>query len=427
MQRFFLAALFLGVISCGPRVFLKKELAATERDLHEHVGFMLYDPLKRKPVFEYNSAQYSTPASNTKIFTLYTGLHLLGDSLVSLKYLINGDSLIFWGAGDPSFLYKSVFQNDRAYAFLKNAKHQLYFSPTNFVTDHFGPGWAWDDYPYSYSAERSPFPIYGNCLTAELSADSLKIVPPYFSKQVKTSSESKPKPDLVREISSNQLTYFKSDSAKDDSWEIPFHTSTEVLVDLLSDTLKRKVGIVNRPITPAVQTIRSVPVDSVYRVMMQASDNFIAEQILLASAAMISDTLNPEIAIRFMKKNHLADLADEVEWVDGSGLSRFNLFTPRNIVGLWEKIYHEVPRERLFKILPAGGRSGTLKNAYKADEPYIFGKTGSLNNNITLSGFLITGKGKTLLFSFMNANYITSPSTVRKKMEKVLRTIRDRY
>lgn len=427
MRRFFLLALFPALISCGPRAFLKKEMIAAERDLQEHAGFMLYDPVKKKTIFEFNSTQYFTPASNTKVVTLYTGLHLLGDSLISLKYMVNADSLIFWGTGDPSFLYKNVFQNDRTFSFLKNAKQQLYFSPNNFYSEHFGPAWAWDDYPYSYSAERSPFPIYGNCLSAHLHAGDLKVHPGYFNSQVNVMQEKKSEPDLIRDVGSNRFKFFASDSVQEADWEIPFRTSPEVFADLLSDTLRRKVTVVKRPLPPAAQTIKSVPVDSLYRIMMQESDNFVAEQILLAGASMISDTLSAEIAIRFMKKKHLADLPDEIEWVDGSGLSRFNLFTPRTIVKLWEKIYQEVPRERLFRILPAGGRSGTLKNSYKAAEPYVFGKTGSLSNNSTLSGFLLTRKGKTLLFSFMNANYITSASKVRQKMEKILRTLHERY
>ena len=142
---------------------------------------------------------------------------------------------------------------------------------------------------------------------------------------------------------------------------------------------------------------------------------------------MISDTLKPEIAIRHMEKNFLADLPDRLVWVDGSGLSRFNLFTPRSIVKLWDKIDQQIPRERLFKLLAVGGRSGTLKNSYKADQPYIYGKTGTLSNNHSLSGYILTKKGKALIFSCMSANYVQPTSEVRKNMEQILTIIRDKY
>jgi D-alanyl-D-alanine carboxypeptidase/D-alanyl-D-alanine-endopeptidase (penicillin-binding protein 4) len=161
--------------------------------------------------------------------------------------------------------------------------------------------------------------------------------------------------------------------------------------------------------------------------MMQESDNFVAEQLLLMCAGVVSDTLKPEAAIRYAMKNFLFDLPDPPVWVDGSGLSRYNLCTPRSVARLWEKIYSKIPQERLFKLLAVGGKSGTLKNWYKADPPYVFGKTGYLSNNQTLSGFLLTKKGKVLIFSFMNANFIASSKEIRMAMQGFLVSIRNKY
>jgi D-alanyl-D-alanine carboxypeptidase/D-alanyl-D-alanine-endopeptidase (penicillin-binding protein 4) len=167
--------------------------------------------------------------------------------------------------------------------------------------------------------------------------------------------------------------------------------------------------------------------DSLYREMMQESDNFIAEQLLLLCANAVSDTLRPEIAIDYAKKKFLFDLPDAPIWVDGSGLSRYNLFTPRSIVRLWDKIYTLVPRDRLFQLVAVGGANGTLRNYYKAEKPFIFGKTGSLSNNHTLSGYLVTKRGRTLIFSWMNSNFTTSSADVRVRMETVLKKIYEKY
>lgn len=419
---------FLLLLACSPAAYLKKKIASAEKNLQDHMGFILYDPTTQKTLFEHKASQYFTPASNTKIFTFYTGLQLLGDSVPAIKYKVNGDSLFFWGLGDPSFLYKNVFQNTRVTSFLGESNHQLFFSGSNFQTDRFGVGWAWDDYKYDYSSERSSFPVYGNVISVfENETSKLSVRPAYFSNLVVTAPTKKKETEVIRDVGSNQLTFFPGEELLKDTIDIPFQVDEDLIVELLADTLDKTVTKINKQLPKDASLFRSIPADSLYKAMMQESDNFIAEQILLMSAAILSDTLKPEIAIDYMMKNFLADLPDKPVWVDGSGLSRFNLFTPRSIVKLWEKISTQVPQERLFKLLAVGGKNGTLKDWYKAEEPYIYGKTGTLSNNHSLSGFIITKRGKTLIFSCMSANYVKPTSEVRKSMEVLLKFIRDRY
>ncbi len=427
-RRFFVFLLiaFLAA-ACNPQRLVLKTLRETETKFQDHTGFALYDPVKKKALIDFNSAQYFTPASNTKIFTFYTSLQLLGDSIPSLKYIQRNDSLIFWGMGDASFLFPNVFQNDKVFQFLKSRPEKLFISTANFQTEPLGPGWAWDDYPYDYSSERSPFPIYGNLIKIKKKPDqSLEVLPTYFSKYLTKSNKLHDDEEIIREINSNQLNYHAG-KEQSKQWDVPFHYSADLIGDLLSDTLKKSVGIISHATPPGTKTIRSLPVDSLYRVMMQNSDNFIAEQLLLQCGVILSDTLKPEIAIRHAIKNFLGDLPDKPQWVDGSGLSRFNLFTPRSIVALWAKIYKQVPRERLFKLLATGGKNGTIKNWYKAEVPYIYGKTGSLSNNHCLSGFLITKKGTTLIFSLMSNNFLVSGNELKKQMEKIFRMVYEKY
>lgn len=415
--------------ACSPasRTALRKKFNETEDRFHDHTGFMLYDPIRKKVLFEHNASRYFTPASNTKIFTLYAGLTILGDSLPALRYSVSGDSLIFKGTGDPSFLYSEVYDNSRTYNFLRQAPRKLFYTEGNWETTHFGPGWSWEDYDFPFSAVRSPFPVYGNTFEAVQLNDSLRIKPAYFSKYVINTYDTIDLSKLIRSPFSNKTVFHPGKLDKVRKWTKPFLSDATVIIALLSDTLARKVTLVQDGAPRSWTTLYSVPVDSVYKVMMQASDNFIAEQLLLSCSAMLTDTLSPEIAIDYMKKNFLADLPDEPIWMDGSGLSRYNLFTPRSVVALWDKLFQTIPRPRLFALLATGGVSGTLKNSYRGDSPYIYGKTGTLSNVHCLSGYIVTKKGRTLIFSFMNTNFTTPAREVRTDMEEIMKSIYDHY
>ena len=405
-------------ISGCKSAYIKKSLTHASDSLQHHTGFVLYDPIKKKSLVSINGDKYFTPASNTKIFTLYAGLKILGDSVPALRWISRNDSLIFWGTGDPSLLYSEVFQNGRVLMFLQSRPEKLFFSSVNFQDKVYGPGWSWDDYQDYYQSERSPFPVYGNVVQVKRNL----INPDYFQNQFEPKRNGQ-----WRDRNSNQ--YYGDVAGLSEKFErlIPFITSDSLTMKLLSDTLKRNVLQVYDSLPRNAATLYSIPVDSIYKPLMQQSDNFLAEQILLMCAQKISDTLKTDIAIRKVKKDFLNDLPDVFEWVDGSGLSRYNQFTPRTIVKVWEKIYELIPRERLFPMLVTNGKTGTLRTMLPNQPSFIYGKTGSLSNNYCLSGYLVTKRNHLLIFSSMNTGFISPTSAIRKNLSKTLQYIYDHY
>jgi D-alanyl-D-alanine carboxypeptidase/D-alanyl-D-alanine-endopeptidase (penicillin-binding protein 4) len=389
----------------------------------------LFDPEKGETLYEYNADKYFTPASNTKILTYYTSVRTLGDSIPALQYSKQGDLLVFWGTGDPSFLNPHLQQNERVLNFLKNRKEQVLFCPANFKDQRYGSGWMWSDFPYDYQAEKSPFPVYSNVAHFRQNSPGSEVeVLPRFLKNCLQYDSTLHAEDFVSRVEHDNQFIVNSLALKDKTieWHVPFRYSPEFLAQILTDTLRRPVHVLNADLMPPSDagTIYSLSADSLYRLMMQESDNFIAEQLLLLCAWQRTGVLNTEQAIDFSMKNLFADLPDELQWVDGSGLSRYNLVTPRSLVSILYKLYQAVPRERLFGVFPGGGISGTIKSDYRnGNSPYIFAKTGTLRNNHSLSGYLVTQKGKVLIFSFMHNNFTTRTSLVKKEMERVLRDI----
>lgn len=416
------------VCSCSPisKRSLTKQFKETEAKFQDHVGFAFYDLDLNKSVFEYNSDKYFTPASNTKIFTLYTGLKIIGDSIPALKYQVRSDSLIFEGTGDPSFLYDEVFQSRKTYDFLQQSDKNLYYSDANAYITRFGPGWSWEDYDFDFSVERNAFPIYGNRTKFQYKEGELKSGLKYFDKYV-TIGKSDSLSSMSRDWSTNTFRFYEGSERKEKKFSKPFVIDSLLIPALLEDTLQRQVVTINKSLSGVPQILYSVHADSLYKVMMVESDNFIAEQLLLVCSSILGDSINSEIPLRYMMNHYLNDLPDKPIIKDGSGLSRYNLVTPRTVVSLWKKLYAEVPQDRLFKILATGGKSGTLKNNYKEDEPYIFGKTGTLSNVHCLSGFLVTKRKRMVIFSYMNTNFTQPTRNVRSEMEVLLKKIHDNY
>jgi D-alanyl-D-alanine carboxypeptidase/D-alanyl-D-alanine-endopeptidase (penicillin-binding protein 4) len=394
-----------------------------------HAGFALYDPANKKMVYQQDADKYFIPASNTKLFTFYAGLKMLSDSIPSLRYLEKGDSLIFWGTGDPSNL-QSQLKNVKAYNFLKNSNKKLYFAAGRYTGSFYGKGWQWDDYNDYYQAEIDELPLMDNLVDYVAKNGSLHVTPKSFAKLTAPDSISKATTyGITRNFNVNSFSHPNVTLPNNFNQKVPFKVSVNTTLQILSDTLQKPVQTLKMPMPENAKTLYGIKTDSVLKEMMLPSDNFIAEQLLLVYSNKLGQELSTEKAIAYIQKEYLTDLPDKFIWADGSGLSRYDLVTPRAMVKLLDLIYKEVnDPKRLFNMLPAGGMSGTLKNAYpKTNQPFVFGKTGSLSNIHNQSGYVITKKNKTYLFSFLNNNFVIPTADVRKEMVRIMTYIHDNY
>lgn len=390
-----------------------------------HTGLVVYDPSRQKIVFDYHGHQHFIPASNTKLITYLSGLTLLGDSLPALSYHVNEDTLYFSGTGDPTLLYPN-FGYGKTRLFLQNFPGELRYSARPWLGGRLGPGWAWDDYPYYYSAERSSFPIYGNM--AFFYRDSIsklpRVHPPYFGQYTSVSTDPNA---LSRDEFSNHFQLVLPDDTTAVDEAVPFIYSDSLFVTLLSDTLHRPVTMGCAVPDSTWQTLYAVAVDSLYKHMLLSSDNFLAEQLLLMASAGLGDTLSPKNAIKSMMEGPLGALHNDLHWVDGSGLSRYNMVTPHAMITILQMIALRVEKDKLYMLLPSAGTSGTIQSSYLTLKGMMHAKTGSMTHVYNLSGFLETKSGKTLIFSFMNNNFNTSFSELKIKMEYILKTFSDNY
>jgi len=394
----------------GPRSFFNKH----------HSGFILQDMDEQIVLYEKNSHLNFIPASTTKLFTLFSAITILNDSTQTLRYVTSGDTIRIWGAGDPTWRYKK-FQDPGIQKLIQPYKYVVY-SDANVDVPALGYGWQWDDYYFDYSAERSPLPIYGNLLEVTKVGTRPIVFPAGFQDSVFVTNRSIR--ELERDFHSNKFFYNPTNFRGSERF-IPILTSPALFIKLASEVTGKNWIYRKDPLPKNHQVYRGSALFPILKDMMLESDNFLAEQLMLMVSDRLFQRLDAERAIEFVLKTYLFDLPDQPKWVDGSGLSRHNLFTPRAMTALFQKLYRMVPDQQLFELLPTGGVSGTIQNSYQASTPYIFAKTGTMSNNHSLVGLIKTKSGKMYSFAFMNSNYLYKASEVRREMEKVLLMVRD--
>jgi D-alanyl-D-alanine carboxypeptidase/D-alanyl-D-alanine-endopeptidase (penicillin-binding protein 4) len=397
--------------------FLDKQLIDAG-SYSEFTGVLMVDAEKADTLFSLNSRRYFTPASTTKLFTLYAALKVLPDRVPSLKYQMSGDTVHVLGTGDPSILHP-VLQDRTAIDFLQGPEYVVVHTGT-LEEPSWGPGWAWDDFDRAYQVERSSLPLYGNVVRLVRKSDGPQASPEIFSDSIFNK-----KSNYRRSPERNAFFY---DASFRDTTDIPFTIDPSLTKALWEEATGRMLILGETLPEGPWEVLPGMVSDSLYSEMMAVSDNFLAEQLMLMVSSTLSDSLSFNRARDYILKTHLRDMPSPPRWVDGSGLSRYNLISPESLVYLLLELYRDLPEERLFALMAKGGQKGTLEDWYQgADGPYLFGKTGTLSNNHNLCGYLKTKSGKTVVFSFMNNHYLKPTSLIKSRMQRILVWVREHY
>jgi serine-type D-Ala-D-Ala carboxypeptidase/endopeptidase (penicillin-binding protein 4) len=445
-KRFSLAGLFLLFTfefilytSCSVEKQLsksaKKNVLNSKALATAHVGISVFEPVTGKYWFDFQGDKYFVPASNTKIPTCYAAMKYLGDSLVAARYVVSGKTIFVRAAADPTFLHPD-FDNQPLLDLLKNTGEEIRINiPQSFTP--LGSGWAWNDYDQSYMAVRSGLPMYGNLvwlsekpiypknIARDTLLDSIKLLensrfwvkPKFFADKIFSGAG-------VEEQRAKDRNRFYVDKFTGTT-TIPF-IADSVDFALLSSVIGKPVGGGDFSGTSKGTVLYSQPTDSMLSLMMHRSDNFFAEQSLLMVSNEKLGVMSDEDIIDTLLKTDLKDLPQLPRWADGSGLSRYNLFTPQSLIAILNKIKNEFGMERIKSIFPTGGE-GTISSYYKAESGYLYAKTGTLSGVVALSGYLTTKKNKQLIFSVLVNNHRASATDVRRAVEKFIEGIRNKY
>jgi D-alanyl-D-alanine carboxypeptidase/D-alanyl-D-alanine-endopeptidase (penicillin-binding protein 4) len=401
-----------------------------------HVGISIFEPATNKYWYNYQGDHYFVPASNTKIPTCYAAMKYLEDSLTGILKAESDTAVFILPTGDPTLLHPD-FKTQPIVNFLQNTNKKIYTTDVTWKEEPLGSGWAWNDYNDDYMAERSPLPVYGNVIKWIMQSETdgpIVYSIPEVNWKVNFDT-GRARNFFVQRVLNENIYKINQGTESLKQQYVPFVTNgIGSALELLSDTIHKSINLASQKIfqktffggTVRINAMHSQPTDSLLKPMMHRSDNFFAEQSLLMVSNRLLGIMNDEKIIDTLLKTDFKDLPQKPRWADGSGLSRYNLFSPQDFVFIFNKMKNEFGMDRIRNILPTGNE-GTLNNYYKAETGHLFAKTGSLSGVIALSGFLYTKKNKLVIFSVLVNNHNSSATAVRRAVEKFIENIYGGY
>ena len=417
MRMMFTVFLFLMSISLLGQHFSKrkidrmlKKIPAFEQAL---IALSIEPLMTSKHKAFYQGENYMTPASNTKLLTFLAAIQSF-DSLPAL-YFNEKDSIMHLKATGYPLLFHPFYPDPELASFFKQ-KYTWNYHPSKSELDPYGHGWSWDDYAYYYAAETSPFPIYGNTIQVFVKSNKIHLIPKAFEQQLVLDTLVQ---NLHRDRSKNRFYLNPKKLNKTDTLYHPFVTSENLFTRLLQNSIQRPVKLIEQPLSPQKWNVLYSDQEAlIYKALLQDSDNGVAESLLNMISQTTFDEMNVKKTIDTLKLQWGHWLPDPIEWVDGSGVSRYNMITPRTLVAVLKKIYQEVGLETIKNYFPKSATSGSLKN-YPIQE--VYAKTGTLRHNHNLSGYWISNRGNIYVFSIMVNHFTVPTEEIRKGISSLIR------
>ena len=211
----------------------------------------------------------------------------------------------------------------------------------------------------------------------------------------------------------------------------PAAYATQVFSDKIGETVKLD-GIVVSGVTPNAAKELGIIQRTLYDALVnmnKPSDNMSAITIYKVIGANYSSppgTLSKgtDAVIDFLTTVGVP--RDDYEFVEGSGLSRYNSVTADLYVKLLKYMYED---EKTFDIfynsLPISGIDGTLKNRMIGTEAEknVHAKTGTINNVSTLTGYAVTRDNELVSFYIAMNNFSGNATFYRDKQDEICEAI----
>ena len=374
------------------------------------VSVSIFDLEQKKEVVSLQSDKKILPASTIKLVPFLGALQTFGFSLPALHYKKQDGRFYFWSTGYPLLGYPSR-ANDDVLTFLKKQKDSLFYLPRPMTSPALGSGWAWDDVSYAFSAKKSSFPFHGNLVQISSSpeSDRLRFSPPGFEQRIPYTQKQEYY-ELLVDYQIHQLSRTKADTLS-----LPFTPSDSLFVQLMQDAIttpiykgyKQEVSLDGYKTLTTTKTL-------LYKALLHDSDNLVAESLVLMLCGTSQWELNTQQGLLLLYQRNKT-LKPQFQQVDGSGLSRYNLASPRGLQETLGTIYEMIGSREIKTLFPQANSEGTLTPyAPQHNLKFVYAKSGNLRNNHVLAGYIFTDTKKPFSFVISVNNYTGDKKAIQE-------------
>ncbi|MDO8955141.1 MAG: D-alanyl-D-alanine carboxypeptidase/D-alanyl-D-alanine-endopeptidase [Gammaproteobacteria bacterium] len=415
-----------------------------------NTGVLIENANTGKVLYQKNSTQAYTPASNTKIFTASAALWYLGPDFHFITSLstkgpvkngsLNGNVYITF-SGDPTFTSGNLVDliSQLKASGIHHINGNVILDDKIFTGPQYPLGWPQDDLTYCYAAPATGIIINQNCMYFQLNRG--RIIHqggndyPVIN-QVKLVGRSALRTCVFApEFQANSTVVLKGCLPNQPVWNFQFavHTPEDYAIRMTKRLLKSQ-GITVTGSTEigstaygakVIATHQSASLDIILGIMLKKSDNLYAEAItrtlgqkyygvgshkagVNAINAIIQKQLGPDFSPPYLQ--------------DGAGESTYNLISPQQIAEVLYGMYHSSMGPIFIKDLAISGKPGTL--AYRMTKPplggRVFGKTGTIAGVSTLSGYIMLPGHQPVIFSIMMNEIVGSPNRSRNAQDQIV-------
>ena len=415
-----------------------------------------------------NPEQLVAPASNMKLFTTAAALDLLGSKFeytttLNMRGTVDaqGDlqgELKIVGRGDPTIGGRfhdghstAVFDewaSELKKAGVRTVYGDIIFEYGYFDTNYIHPTWPIDQLNNWYEAPVSALSLQEGCIMVRVLPSrpggraivQLEPQTNYVTVENSCITGRGRGVFITRRPGTNEIVVSGSVPARSGPTEV-FVTITNPLqyfATVARETFLRdgiritgNTRLVEHDTTPDWKVVTSyrTPLPIVTYVINKKSQNYYAEQLLKTIGAEVKKSGSWESGAAAVKEwlgTKVGGRADEIEQVDGSGMSRFNRVCSAAFISLLRYMWHSPNQREFLSSMPYTGEPESRLRHRLSTPPYarqVYAKTGYIVGVIGLSGYIHAQSGKIYAFSFLFNKYRVGVWAVYNLHDQMLKEI----